>query len=572
MPTVGVGEIKDHRMDNKEKKQTQPADYRICGAYTRDLYVVFKKYDDNDRIKMSNLRLAFNDLQLFPSHSQIQEMVHCAVEYGSPCDADHVTFGEFCVLVDELQHHYEMGVHSDLPKSIIRRKNPGTSARRARKESLANFQVFLGGSCGCPKKPTTWRHDTAIPFLKKENITFYNPQVNTWRPELIELEDRAKCVAELLFFVIDNNTRSVTSLCEIAYLVGCGRQIIVVFNGFLSHVEEVGLEKTSTREREDIARARNVLMDIIERNSIPVFHDLESALKGTALHLKQGIKVQDLTLQQGAQPVKFGHVLVGEALLKLRESFNSITGSTEGKMSREDIRLGYRCYTGDDFSLSWLQHQRPGQTSFSFEEFCAIVTEYKRKRPSVASQVASKIVSPVTWLLGKLRGNSGPSDDIQEVYDIYLGGSCGEANWREDVAIPLLKREGVSFLNPLVTKWSDHLIPMQAAEREKCRMLLYVIADCTRAIGAMVEAAYYIGRGCRVTLCLEKLTPDTTVAGEQMTEAALKDYSRSREYLSDMASREGAPVFENVNDSLESIVKCVRKLHGTTDSKWLCRP
>ena len=27
-------------------------------------------------------------------------------------------------------------------------------------------------------------------------------------------------VAELLFFVIDNNTRSVASLCEIAYLVG----------------------------------------------------------------------------------------------------------------------------------------------------------------------------------------------------------------------------------------------------------------------------------------------------------------------------------------------------------------
>lgn len=36
-------------------------------------------------------------------------MVHCAVEYGSPCDADFVTFGEFCVLVDELQHHYEIG-------------------------------------------------------------------------------------------------------------------------------------------------------------------------------------------------------------------------------------------------------------------------------------------------------------------------------------------------------------------------------------------------------------------------------------------------------------------------------
>lgn len=40
-------------------------------------------------------------------------------------------------------------------------------------------------------------------------------------------------------------------------------------------------------EREDITRARNVLMDIIERNSIPVFSDIELALKCAALHLKQ---------------------------------------------------------------------------------------------------------------------------------------------------------------------------------------------------------------------------------------------------------------------------------------------
>ena len=498
-------------------------------------------------------------------------MVHCAVEYGSPCVADHVTFGEFCVLVDELQCYYQPETPSLVPKSVIHSKTSLSAARRGRKESLAKFQVFLGGSCGDAKAPTTWRHDQAIPFLKKENITFYNPQVNTWRPELIELEDRAKCVADLLFFVIDNRTRSVTSLCEIAYLVGCWRQIVVVFNDFLCHVEEVGCERTTLGERDDIARARNVLIDIIERNCFPVFHDLETALKCTAIHLKQNIKVQELTLQHGAQPVRHGHALVGEAIIKLRESFNSITGSEEGKMNTEDVRLGYRCYTGEDLNLSWLHQQKPEQLSFSFEEFCCLVTEYKRKRPSVATQLLSKITFPISWIVGKLT-RSKSSDIAEDIYDIYLGGSCGEANWREDLAIPLFKREGISFLNPLVTKWSEHLIPMQAAEREKCKILLYVIADSTRALGAMVEAAYYIGRGCRVTLCLEKLSPDRTVSGEAMTESAFKDYSRGRVYLSDMASRAGVPVFENVTESLEAIVKSVRKLKNNSDSKWLCRP
>lgn len=536
------------------------SDYRIFGSYSRDLYKVFKKYANEDRIKLSDLRTAFNELYLFPSHSQITEMVHCAVEYGSPCDADHVTFGEFCVSVDELQHHYEMGLMDPVPKSIIPKKSYGSSVRRARKESLANFQVFLGGTCGDSKNPSTWRTDFAIPFLKKENITFYNPQVNSWRPELIELEDRAKCVAELLFFVINNHARSVSSLTEIAYLVGCCRQIIVVFQNFNGRVSTVAHETVSCREQDDINRARNVLMDIIERNGFPVFHDFPSALHCAAIHLKQGIRVQDLTLSHGAFPVKHGYALVGEALLKLRESFNSIVGNTEGRMSKEDIRLGYRCYTGEDFSLTWLQNQRPKQADFSFEEFCSIVTEYKRKRTSFAASFAQKIAAPITWLLGKLRGNASHHENHEEIYDIYLGGSCGESNWREEVAIPMLKREGVSYLNPSVTTWSDHLIPMQAAEREKCRLLLYVIADCTRAIGAMVEAGYYIGRGCRVILCLEKMLPETKVAGEKMTEIALKDYNRGRAYLSDMASREGAPVFENVTDSLESAIKTLKKL------------
>ena len=53
--------------------------------------------------------------------------------------------------------------------------------------------VFLGGSCN----PTTWRDDLAIPFLKENSVTYYNPQVSNWRPELIEIEDQAKQVCQL---------------------------------------------------------------------------------------------------------------------------------------------------------------------------------------------------------------------------------------------------------------------------------------------------------------------------------------------------------------------------------------
>lgn len=76
--------------------------------------------------------------------------------------------------------------------------------------------MFLGGSCN----PTTWRLDTAIPALHRAAITYFNPQVDEWYPELIEVEEQAKTTVTLLLFVIDNQTRAISSMVEIAYLAG----------------------------------------------------------------------------------------------------------------------------------------------------------------------------------------------------------------------------------------------------------------------------------------------------------------------------------------------------------------
>ncbi|XP_025112006.1 uncharacterized protein LOC112574880 isoform X2 [Pomacea canaliculata] len=532
--------------------------------FEKELWTVFKKYDDDGKLKISNIRSAFNDLNLFPSYSQVQEMVHCAVEYGSPCMADHVTFGEFCVLVDELRHHYETCFTQPLPQSVLPSKVQahGTEGRRKRKDSSSNFQVFLGGSCGSPKGPSLWRQQEAIPYLKQHNITFYNPQVNTWRPELIELEDRAKQVADLLLFVIENCTRAVVSLCEIAYLVGCQRQIVVMFKDLKGDVFSVCDETISEREKEDLRRGRQVLIDIIERNGIPVFDNMNKALDCLSLNIHQGVRIQDLTLSHGAQPVKHGHMLVGEALLKLRETFNSITCDSEGRITKDELRLGYRCFTGRELSASNLHQRRPDKLSFSFEEFCCIVTECKRQRPSVVSSLCTALFNPFRWIAEKFGSQKVTHADCVDVHDIYLGGSCGDTNWREDIALPLIKRHGVSFHNPHVTEWYNSLIPMQVAEREKCRLMLYVITNTTRAVAAMVEAAYYIGLGCRVVLCLQKLQPNIPISSEEVTHCALQDYNRGRAYLSDMASREGVPEFEDVAEAVECAINQINEMHS----------
>ena len=54
-------------------------------------------------------------------------------------------------------------------------------------------------------------------------------QVDEWYPELIEIEERAKSDASLLLFVVDNQTRAVSSMVEIAYFAG---EFVILGNFF----------------------------------------------------------------------------------------------------------------------------------------------------------------------------------------------------------------------------------------------------------------------------------------------------------------------------------------------------
>jgi len=45
----------------------------------------------------------------------------------------------------------------------------------------------------------------------------------------------------------------------------------------------------------------------------------------------------------------------------------------------------------------------------------------------------------------------------------------------------------VSFYNPQLEGWSTHYIPLEAAVKDCCRLLLYVISEDTRAMTSMIE-------------------------------------------------------------------------------------
>ncbi|XP_033609101.1 uncharacterized protein LOC111868871 isoform X4 [Cryptotermes secundus] len=563
---------------------------RVFGHVTREVYSVwYGRVGTTSFIPSEKVQELFNDMQLYPSKSQVYEMLQCAKECANRNSASYLTFGEFCIFATELKRCYERGIPRPVQLSRLLERDGEEKKRRNRKMSkgIPKYEVFLGGSCN----PTTWRQDVAIPMLKNLGITYYNPQVSHWGPELIELEFQAKQNAAILFFVIDNQTRSVASMIEAAYLSARRRKLILVIHAYQGPGQKIWGEPITEEEYEDLTTGQMVLQDLVEREGIPVFESVPIALNCTAKVLRENISVQDLGLKDFAQPVKMAHVQLGDKLIKLREAFDALDTTGSGELCLADVCMAFRILTNRNLSISDLRSIVAGQTgvlgrevkdipleqlNVNFEQFCAIVAEFKCCESEThrlwelvlakTTRLLETVVSPLTkvleWALSprplrSLPLGSPPNTQSNCVRDVYLGGSCHNTTWREDIAIPMLKKSGLTFFNPQLCQWSKRLIPIEAAAMDNSYVLLFVITSMTRSIASMALAAHYIGLNCNVVLCVQHLSDGAIIGNDKLSKQAVKDYNRGRMYLSDLANRESIPVFESVAEAVDCVIhKC----------------
>ena len=75
------------------------------------------------------------------------------------------------------------------------------------------------------------------------------------------------------------------------------------------------------------------------------------------------------------------------------------------------------------------------------------------------------------------------------------------------ITIPasISRQHGVSYFNPQVENWDRRLLPIEREAKERCSVLLYVVSGETLSVASMVEAAYYIGKGRSVVLCVSNI-------------------------------------------------------------------
>ncbi|XP_017120958.1 uncharacterized protein LOC108141873 isoform X2 [Drosophila elegans] len=272
----------------------------------------------------------FHELSFHPSQKQISEMLQTAKKVarkGGSGQTNGLTFGQFCVLAADLkrfrastisnppsycdyqslsselllpeqddpasstkQHQQSSAAATSSPAySSKKPDNHGTELRSTKsfssvddtkkKKNASNepVEVFLGGSCN----PTTWRADVAIPALKELGISFYNPQVSDWTPDLIELEHRAKEKASVLFFVMDSETRASAGAIEAAHIAGQNcKQLVLVLHPYKPN-QKILNEPISQQEYLDLSRNQLILKELVSRRGLPVLDNIPLGLQRT---------------------------------------------------------------------------------------------------------------------------------------------------------------------------------------------------------------------------------------------------------------------------------------------------
>ena len=521
----------------------------------RDTFTIFA---NGEKLYRKNLELAFNALNIRVTFGEIDQIMCAACESNPRFSSDYVTYSEFALVVMEIITHKR----NEKPTPTKQKIQQTVSAPGDKK-----YDVFLGGSCN----PTTWRMDTAIPHFEKQGVTFYNPQVDNWYPELMQIEERAKNNSTIKFFVFDNETRALASLVETAFMASIGWRLVVVLH-YLPESTEVKIagEILSKHEVKDLNRGRSFLCDILEKLGVPVFDNLEEALECTCEVIQGRISYARLLGQRKRVVYQYGSWLV-----ELKKIFNKQNPLSRESSPTDESQspLFELSVIKPQIALTALQEflqssSLPSSTRsgirylelincrLTFDMFCLLTAEaVYQTNNSLWSWGVSLLTNFLQYTSAIFKTPTVETPE-EVVYQVFLGGSCGETTWREDTAIPLLEAKGMTYYNPQVDsdQWNIRKISEENTIKELSKSTLFVISKDSPSIASMTEASFLIGNRYNLYLVIEDLEISENGIPYEMTALSQKDNKRARSYIRDTARFHKVPVFSTINEAISAIL------------------
>ena len=125
---------------------------------------------------------------------------------------------------------------------------------------------------------------------------------------------------------------------------------------------------------------------------------------------------------------------------------------------------------------------------------------------------------------------------------VFLGGTCNESKWREQL-MPMLDEIGFSYFNPVVPDWTPECQQEELRQREECPIVLYVLTPKMSGVYSIAEVVDDSNkRPLKTVLCiLSNDAPDSWTEGQ----------ARSMEAVAKLVKSNRAALFYN----LESVVE-----------------
>jgi len=150
---------------------------------------------------------------------------------------------------------------------------------------------------------------------------------------------------------------------------------------------------------------------------------------------------------------------------------------------------------------------------------------------------------------------------IPMIHQVFLGGACGTSNWRSDIVIPILEREGITCYNPQLADgaWTPAHQYADMDAKAAADVWLFVLNKQTRGVASIGEVAYRMGHRGKLALAITDLTADSVFENRRLDPRELDDLNRGRVFLRAMAESHGIPVFDRVEDAALYAVQLARQ-------------
>lgn len=125
---------------------------------------------------------------------------------------------------------------------------------------------------------------------------------------------------------------------------------------------------------------------------------------------------------------------------------------------------------------------------------------------------------------------------------VFLGGTCNNSTWREEL-IPKLKKLNIDYFNPVVDNWTPEHQEEEILQREVCDFLLYTITKEMKYVYSIAEVVDDSNK-----------RPEKTIFC-YLEEGFEEGQIKSLKAVADMVEKNGAKVFTSLAEVVEYLSK-----------------